>query len=552
VSEKIWLAAYPPGVPAEVDTGKYRSLKQLFEHSCARYRDLPAISNLGCTLTYGDLDRDSRRFAAYLQSGLGLAKGDRVAIMLPNVLQYPVAFFGAVRAGLVVVNVNPLYTPRELQHQVADSGAQTILILENFAHKLAEVIGSTGLKNVITTAVGDLLPAPRRWLVNFAVRHVKHLVPPWKIPHAISLRAALMKGERNGLKEIDVGPGDLALLQYTGGTTGIPKGAMLSHGNLVANLTQIAAWIGKDLAEGAEAVVTPLPLYHVFSLTANLLTFVSLGGHNLLVTDPRDIAGLIALLKQGKFTVITGVNTLFNALVNAPEFSSVDFSRVKVVVGGGAAIQQAVATRWKEITGTTIIEGYGLTETSPVVCVNPLNIDSYTGMLGLPLPSTDVQIRDEHGAEVAIGAVGEICVKGPQVMQGYWNRPDETAKVLMADGWLHTGDEGFMRADGYIKLSDRIKDIILVSGFKVFPNEVEEVAMMLPGVLEAGATAVDDERTGQAVKLFIVRRDPALTAEQVIAHCRKNLTGYKVPKYVEFRTELPKSTIGKVLRRELR
>lgn len=552
MTEKIWLGAYPPGVPAEVDSGRYRSLKQMFEHSCARYRDLPAISNLGCTLSYGDLDRESRRFAAYLQAGLGLAKGDRIAIMLPNVLQYPVAFFGAMRAGLVLVNVNPLYTPRELQHQVADSGARTILILENFAHKLAEVIGSTGLKNVITTAVGDLLPAPRRWLVNFVVRHVKHLVPPWTIPQALSLRAALLQGERYGLKEVDIGPGDVALLQYTGGTTGIPKGAMLSHGNLVANLTQIAAWIGKDLSEGAEAVVTPLPLYHVFSLTANLLTFVSLGGHNLLVTDPRDIAGLIALLKQGNFTAITGVNTLFNALINAPEFSSVDFSRVKVVVGGGAAIQQVVATRWKEITGTTIIEGYGLTETSPVVCVNPLNIDSYTGMLGLPLPSTDVKICDEQGAEVAIGEVGEICVKGPQVMQGYWNRPDETAKVLMPDGWLHTGDEGTMRADGYIKLSDRKKDIILVSGFKVFPNEVEEVAMMLPGVLEAGATSVADERSGQAVKLFIVRRDPALTAEQVLAHCRRNLTGYKVPKYVEFRTELPKSAIGKVLRRELR
>jgi long-chain acyl-CoA synthetase len=551
VTEKIWLGAYPPGVPAEVDTGRYRSLKEMFEHSCARYRDLPAISNLGCTLTYGDLDRESRRFAAYLQTGLGLAKGHRIAIMLPNVLQYPVAFFGAMRAGLVLVNVNPLYTPRELQHQVADSGARTILILENFAHKLAEVIGSTGLNNVITTAVGDLLPAPRRWLVNFAVRHVKHLVPPWTIPQAISLRAALLQGERYGIKEVDIGPGDLALLQYTGGTTGIPKGAMLSHGNLVANLTQIAAWIGKDLSEGAETVVTPLPLYHVFSLTANLLTFVSLGGHNLLVTDPRDIAGLIALLKQGKFTVITGVNTLFNALINAPAFSSVDFSRVKVVVGGGAAIQQAVATRWKELTGTTIIEGYGLTETSPVVCVNPLNIDSYTGMLGLPLPSTDVKICDEQGAEVATGEVGEICVSGPQVMQGYWNRPDETAKVLMSDGWLHTGDEGYMRADGYIKLSDRIKDIILVSGFKVFPNEVEEVAMMLPGVVEAGAASVADERSGQAVKLFIVRRDQALTAEQVLAHCRRNLTGYKVPKYVEFRTELPKSTIGKVLRREL-
>jgi long-chain acyl-CoA synthetase len=381
---------------------------------------------------------------------------------------------------------------------------------------------------------------------------VKHLVPPWTLPQAVSLRAALAQGERQRLNEIEVGPGDLALLQYTGGTTGIPKGAMLTHGNLVANLMQISAWIGKDLTEGAETVVTPLPLYHVFSLTANLLTFVSLGGHNLLVTDPRDIAGLIALLKPGRFSVITAVNTLFNALINAPGFAEVDFSRVKVVVGGGAAVQQTVATRWKEVTGTTIIEGYGLTETSPVVCVNPLNIADYTGMLGLPLPSTDLKICDEQGAEVATGEVGEICVHGPQVMQGYWNRPDETAKVLMPDGWLHTGDEGTMRADGYVKLSDRKKDIILVSGFKVFPNEVEEVAMMLPGVLEAGATSTPDERSGQAVKLFIVKRDPALSAEQVLAHCRRNLTGYKVPKYVEFRTELPKSPIGKVLRRELR
>jgi len=550
--DRPWLASYPPGVPREADTGKYRSLKHMFEHSCTRFRELPAVSNLGCTLSYADLDRDSRRFAAYLQSALGLAKGDRIALMLPNVLQYPVAFFGAMRAGLVLVNVNPLYTPRELQHQIADSGAQTILILENFAHKLAAVIATTGLKHVITTAVGDLLPAPRRWLVNFAVRHVKHLVPPWTLPQAVPLRAALALGERQGLNEVEVGPGDLALLQYTGGTTGIPKGAMLTHGNLVANLMQISAWIGKDLTEGAETVVTPLPLYHVFSLTANLLTFVSLGGHNLLVTDPRDIAGLIALLKPGRFSVITAVNTLFNALINAPDFAGVDFSRVKVVVGGGAAVQQTVATRWKEVTGTTIIEGYGLTETSPVVCVNPLNIADYTGMLGLPLPSTDLMICDEQGAEVATGEVGEICVLGPQVMQGYWNRPDETAKVLMPDGWLHTGDEGTMRADGYVKLSDRKKDIILVSGFKVFPNEVEEVAMMLPGVLEAGATSAPDERSGQAVKLFIVKRDPALSAEQVLAHCRKNLTGYKVPKYVEFRTELPKSPIGKVLRRELR
>lgn len=551
MTQKIWLGAYPAGIPAEVDTGRFRSLKDMFESSCERFRDLPAVSNLGCTLTYADLDRESRHFAAYLQTGLGLSKGDRVAVMLPNVLQYPVAFFGAVRAGMVLVNVNPLYTPRELQHQIADSGAKTILILENFAHKLAEVIGSTGLVNVITTGIGDLLPAPRRWLVNFAVRHLKHMVPPWAIPQAVALRAALAQGERCGIKEVDIGPDDLALLQYTGGTTGVPKGAMLSHGNLVANLMQIGAWIGKDLKEGAEAVVTPLPLYHVFSLTANLLMFFCIGGHNILVTDPRDIAGLVALLRKGQFTAITGVNTLFNALINAPNFSKVGFSHVKVVVGGGAAIQQAVAMRWKEITGTTLIEGYGLTETSPVVCANPLDIDGYTGMLGLPLPSTDVRICDEHDVEAATGDVGEICVRGPQVMQGYWNRPDETNKVLTPDGWLHTGDEGYMRADGYIKLSDRKKDIILVSGFKVFPNEVEEVAMMLPGVLEAGATSVPDERTGQAVKLFIVKRDATLTVDQVLAHCRKNLTGYKLPKSVEFRTALPKSAIGKVLRREL-
>ncbi|MBI2317390.1 MAG: AMP-binding protein [Betaproteobacteria bacterium] len=518
MNAKVWLNAYPPGVPAEADVYRYRSLTAMIKASCERQSKQAAFINLGHTLTYADLDRESRRFAAYLQKGLKLAKGDKLAIMLPNVLQYPVVFFGALRAGLVVVNVNPLYTPRELDQQLADAGVRTAVVLENFAHKLSGLIGPTRLRHVITTAVADLLPAPRRLLVNFAVKHLKRMVPPWKIAGAVALRGALEEGEHYRLDEIDLGPEDIALLQYTGGTTGRPKGALLSHGNVVANVMQIAAWTGQTLREGVETVVTPLPLYHIFSLTANLLTFVAIGGCNLLVTDPRDIPGFIALLRG--------------------------------VVGGGDSIQASVAKRWKQVTGTAIIEGYGLTEASPVVCANPLDVPEFTGMIGVPLPSTDVSMRDDRGSEVPVGEVGEICVKGPQVMRGYWNRPGENAKAL-ADGWLHTGDMGIMRADGFIKFSERKDDVISVSGFKVFPSEVEEVAMMLPGVREAAAAAIADDRSGQAVKLFVVRRDPELTSEQVLAHCRKNLTGYKVPKVVEFRDSLPKGAIGKIIRRAL-
>lgn len=551
MSGKVWLKAYPSGVPAQVDVRRHRSLTAMMKASCVRYAEHAAFTSMGATLSYADLDRESRWFATYLQKGLKLAKGELLAIMLPNVLQYPVVFFGALRAGLVVVNVNPLYTPRELKQQLGDCGARTIVVLENFAHKLGGLIGSTSLTFVITTALGDLLPAPRRLLVNFAVKYIKRMVPPWTIAGAVALRDALDEGEHYRLDEVDLGPEDLALLQYTGGTTGVPKGAMLTHGNVVANVMQIVAWTAPTLREGIETVVTPLPLYHIFSLTANLLTFMCIGGRGLLVTDPRDMPGLIALLKKEKFTAITGVNTLFNALLDAPGFASVDFASLKVVVGGGDSIRESVARRWKRVTGTAIIEGYGLTEASPVVCANRFDVPEYTGMLGVPLPSTDVSIRDDRGHEVPIGDVGEICVRGPQVMKGYWNRPEETAKALRPDGWLYTGDEGHMRPDGFIKFRDRKTDIIVVSGFKVFPSEVEDVAMMHPGVKEAAATSVGDERSGQAVRLVIVKRDPGLTREQVLAHCRESLTGYKLPKVVEFRDMLPKGPIGKVVRREL-
>ncbi|MBI4293138.1 MAG: AMP-binding protein [Betaproteobacteria bacterium] len=548
---KVWLSAYPQGVPAQADVHRYRSLTAMMKAGCERYADHAAFTNLGASLSYAELDRQSRCFAAYLQKGLKLDKGELLAIMLPNILQYPVVFFGALRAGLVVVNVNPLYTPRELKQQLADSGARTIVVLENFAHKLAGLIGLTPLTYVITTGLGDPLPAPRRLLVNFAVKHIKRMVPPWAIDGAVGLREALDEGEHCPFDEPDLGPEDLALLQYTGGTTGMPKAAMLTHGNMVANVMQVVAWTGPALREGVETVVTPLPLYHIFSLTANLLTFLCIGGRGLLVTDPRDIPGLIALLKKERVTAMTGVNTLFNALLEAPGFAGVDFGSLKVVVGGGDSIQESVARRWKRVTGTAIIEGYGLTEASPVVCANRFDVPEYTGMLGLPLPSTEVSIRDDRGNEVPIGQVGEICVKGPQVMKGYWNRPEETAKALRPDGWLYTGDEGHMCADGFIKFHDRTTDIIVVSGFKVFPSEVEDVARMHPGVKEAAATSVGDERSGQAVRLVIVKRDPELTREQVMAHCRENLAGYKVPKVVEFRDKLPKGPIGKVVRREL-
>ncbi|MDZ7622424.1 MAG: long-chain-fatty-acid--CoA ligase [Candidatus Competibacteraceae bacterium] len=549
--EKIWLKEYPPGVPAEVDLSEFASLKDILEKSCQRFADLPAYSNMGVTLRYREVDRLSRDFGAYLQR-LGLAKGERVAIMMPNTLQYPVALFGALRAGLTVVNVNPLYTPRELEHQLIDSGAAAIVVIENFAHTLQEVVGKTAVKTVITTQLGDLFPFFKRVLVNAVVKYVKKMVPAWNIPGATSFRQALSEGAARTLVDVPLNHGDLAFLQYTGGTTGVAKGAMLTHGNLVANLQQASAWLDSESKPGEETVITALPLYHIFSLTANCLTFMKVGGHNVLITNPRDMPGFVKELGKVKFTAITGVNTLFNGLLHTPGFDRLDFSTLKITLGGGMAVQRAVAEQWRKVTGAPLIEAYGLTETSPAACINPLNLSGFNGSIGLPVPSTDLSIRDDEDRELGIGEAGEICIRGPQVMHGYWNRPDETAKVMTPDGYLRTGDIGIVDERGYTRIVDRKKDMILVSGFNVYPNEIEDVAALHPGVLEAAAVGVPDEKTGEAVKLVVVKKDPALTAEALIAHCRQHLTSYKVPRRVEFRAELPKTNVGKILRRLLR
>ncbi|MFZ1908389.1 MAG: AMP-binding protein [Burkholderiales bacterium] len=550
--EKIWLKSYPEGMPAEIDVRAYASLKEILEKSCERYRDLPAFSNMGTTITYGQLDAMSRSFGAYLQQVKGLSKGDRVALMMPNLLQYPVTLFGALRSGMTVVNINPLYTPRELQHQLEDSGAKVIVVLENFAHTVQRALEKTPVPHVVVTRIGDLLSFPMGLAANLAVKYLKRMVPDWNIPQAIDLPRALALGRRP-LAEVSITADDIAFLQYTGGTTGVPKGAILTHGNMVANLEQTAAWVSRNLQEGAETIITALPLYHVFSLTANLLTFMKLGAHNVLITNPRDIPGFVKELKKVPFTVITGVNTLFNALLNAPGIKQINSGALKLAVGGGMAVQRAVAERWQSLFGIPLIEGYGLTETSPIVCANPLDVLTFSGMIGLPVPSTEVSIRDSAGIELAPGETGEICVRGPQVMRGYWNRPDETAEVLTADGWLRTGDMGVIDGRGYVKLVDRKKDMILVSGFNVYPNEIEDVATTHPDVLEAAAIGVPDERSGERVRLVVVRKSPQLTAAKLIEHCRKSLSGYKVPKDVVFRDEpLPKTNIGKILRRAIR
>jgi len=552
--EPIWLKHYPQCVPAEVDIFRYASLKDMLDQSCKRFRERPAFTNLGVTLTYGEIDRLSRDFAAYLQQGLGMQKGERLAIMLPNLLQQPVALFGALRAGLVVVNVNPLYSARELQHQLNDSGATAIVVLENFAHTLQEVVASTAVRHIVTTQIGDLFPPVKACLVNFVVKRVKHMVPRWELPGTVSFNAALKHGARLDLADVPLTHNDTAFLQYTGGTTGVAKGAILTHGNLVANVEQTSAWIGGAFKEGEEVIVTPLPLYHVFALTANLLTFVKWGANNVLITNPRDIPAFVKELRQIRFTAITGVNTLFNMLLNAPGFEKVrqaNAGALKVAVAGGMSVQRAVAERWQQTMGVPLIEGYGLTEASPIVCANPMDAREFSGRIGMPLPSTQVEIRDEAGHERPLGEEGELCVKGPQVMRGYWNMPEETARVLSANGWLHTGDVCAMDEHGAIRFIDRHKDMIVVSGFKVYPNEIEEVVMLHPGVKEVGATGVPDEKSGEAVNVYVVRKDPGLTAEALIAHCHANLTGYKVPKHVEFRDKLPKSPIGKILRRKL-
>ncbi len=549
---KPWLEAYTPGVPAEIDPDRYPSLVALLEASFERHAAQPAFTNLGTTLSFAEVERLSRAFAAYLQSLPGLTPGDRVAIMVPNTLQSPIVVFGILRAGFVVVNVNPMYTVPELTHQLVDSGARVIVVLENFAHTVAAALPSTKLTTVIVTKFGDHCAPLKRALVNFVVRYVKKLVRPWRIGGAVAYRAALARGAARALQPVEINSSDLAFLQYTGGTTGRAKGAMLTQRNMVANTLQAAAWAAPYYTADAGVVVTPLPLYHIYSLTANLFCFMELGAHNLLITDPRDIKGVIALLRKYKFAFMTGVNTLFNALLRAPEFATLDFSGLRVVMGGGMAVQREVATRWQAATGVPIAQGYGLTEASPILTGMPLHLKEFTGSVGVPFPSTEVAIFDDAGHEVGTAEVGEICARGPQVMAGYWQRPDETAQVRFGDGWLRTGDVGRLDAAGYLFIEDRKKDVIVVSGFKVFPNEIEDVATRQPGVREAAAVGVPDAQSGEAVKLFVVRQDATLTEADVLAHARRSLTGYKVPRHVEFLDELPKSNVGKVLRRALK
>jgi long-chain acyl-CoA synthetase len=550
--EKIWLKSYPPGVPAEIDASQYSSLKQLAEESFAQYADRTAFIQMDARLSFAELDNQSRAFAAWLQQVAGLDKGKRVAIMLLNTLQYPIALFGVLRAGCTVVNTNPLYTPRELEHQLNDSGAEVVVILENFAHVLEEVLERTPLRHVIVTSIGEMLGFPKAQIVDYVVRHKRKAVPAWNIPSALRFKDVLKAGRALTLADVPLTHADLAFLQYTGGTTGVSKGAMLSHGNMVSNVLQSMAWIGPtfDIAKPGR-VITALPLYHIFALTANCLLFVRLGWENVLIANPRDFPAFVAVLKKYPFEFISGVNTLFNALLNTPGFNEVDFSRLRCALAGGMAVQGAVAAKWKQVTGKVLTQAWGLTETSPAACINP-PAEEFNNSIGLPIPSTEISIVNDDGAPLAIGEVGEICVRGPQVMLGYWQRPDETAKVMLPGGWLRTGDVGRMDDRGYVYIEDRKKDMILVSGFNVYPNEIESVAVTHPGVLEAAAVAQADEKSGEVVALFVVRKDPKLTADDVIAHCRDQLTGYKVPKHVYFRDELPKTNVGKILRRELR
>jgi long-chain acyl-CoA synthetase len=551
-NDRPWLASYPKGIPAEIDPSRYRSVAALLDECCERFRHRPAFVNMGKTITYDDMDRLSASLASFFVNDLKMVKGDRVAIMLPNVLQYPIAIMAVLRAGLTLVNTNPLYTARELKHQLDDSGAAAIVVLDNFAHTLAAVLGETSCKHVICTGLGDMLGFPKSAITNFVVRYVKKLVPPYSIPGAVRFNDAMRRGARTQAPKPDITGDDIAFLQYTGGTTGVAKGAMLTHRNMVANMLQALAWISPNMREGEEVVVTALPLYHIFALTANFLVFARVGGYNHLITNPRDMPAFVKAISTIRFTALTGVNTLFAGLLNTPGFDKVDFSRLHLTLGGGMAVQRAVADRWKKATGCTLAEAYGLTETCPAVCINPLDIPEYNGSIGLPIPSTEVSIQNDDGVTLAIGEVGELCVRGPQVMKGYWHRSDETAKVLAADGWLRTGDIARIDEKGFVFIVDRKKDMILVSGFNVYPNEIEDVVAQQPGVLEVAAVGVPDEKSGEAVKIVVVRKDPTLTADDIRAHCRANLTGYKQPKYIEFRESLPKTNVGKILRRELR
>ena len=550
--DKIWLQSYPPGVPAEIDLEEFASVGELFERSCGKYGDRGAFLNMGKSLSYAELERLSGHFGAYLQQVLKLPPGSRVALMMPNVLQYPIAMFGALRAGYTVVNCNPLYTARELEHQLKDSGAEAIVIVENFVHTLQEALPRTAIRQVLVTGLGDQLGFLKGLLVNLVVRHVKKMVPPWSVPGHVRFSDALSQGAAHRLEPVKVTHDDIAFLQYTGGTTGVAKGAMLTHRNIIANLQQAHAWIKPFLHEGEEVIITALPLYHIFSLTANCLTFFKIGATNVLITNPRDIPGFVEELGKHRFTAITGVNTLFNALLHNAEFAKLDFSALRISLGGGMAVQQAVAEKWAAVTGKPLVEAYGLTETSPAVCINPLDLPAFNHSIGLPISSTEVVVRDDDGIDLPVGQPGELCVRGPQVMKGYWNRPDETARAIMQDGFLKTGDVAVMDQKGFLRIVDRKKDMILISGFNVYPNEVEDVVVSHPGIIEAAVIGVPDERSGEAVKAFVVRKDPNLTKEALIAYCRENLTAYKVPHLIEFRDELPKTNVGKILRRALR
>lgn len=550
--DKIWLKNYAQGVPETIDPNDYKSLRDLFAQSTEAYRDRPAYENLGMILSYDDVDMMTRNFAAYLMDS-GLKKGDRIAIMMPNLLQYPIALFAALRMGLIVVNTNPLYTARELEHQLNDSGAVAIVILENFASTLSEVLDKTSVKTIITTQIGDLAGFPKSMVVNFVVKRIKKMVPAFSLPsHAITFNDVLKQGKDKPFADAELGHDDIAFLQYTGGTTGVAKGAALSHKNMVANLLQLEAWVSNELKyEESEIFITALPLYHIFSLTANAFA-LKIGAKSVLVTNPRDMPGFVKTLASSNFTFMPGVNTLFNGLLNTPGFSDIDFSSLKLVLGGGMAVQESVAKEWKEVTGLPLVEAYGLTETSPAATINPTDSTEFSGNIGLPISSTEACVKDEKGNKQVFNEPGELCIRGPQVMQGYWNRPEETAKVMDDEGWLHTGDIAIINEGGFVKLVDRLKDMIIVSGFNVYPNEIENVVAAHPKVLELGAIGVPHEKSGETVKLFVVKKDQSLTEEELMEYCHKEMTRYKCPKHIQFVDELPKSNVGKVLRKDLR
>ena len=550
--QKPWLKSYPAGIPDEIDVNEFSSVADIFDTSIAKFADLPAYTNFGKTLSYSEIDTYTAQMGAYLKNELGLEKGDRVAVMMPNLLQNPIAIFGILRAGLVVVNTNPLYTSRELKHQLQDSGAKAIIIVENFAHVLQEVIEDTSIEHVITTKMGDLLSPLKGFAINTVVKYVKKMVPGFHLKHSVTFKKALKLGAQHDFKTVPTDHDDIAFLQYTGGTTGVSKGAVLTNKNMVANVLQASAWIKECAGDKPGTIITALPLYHIFSLTANCLTFMRYGWCNYLITNPRDMSGFVKELKSANFNALTGVNTLFNGLLNHPDFKDLDFSNLSFVLGGGMAVQRGVAERWKETTGTTLIEAYGLTETSPAACMNPMNLLEFNGKIGLPISSTEVSIQDDDWNELALGEHGEICIRGPQVMRGYWARPKESSNVLSNEGWLHTGDIGFMDEDGFVQIVDRKKDMVLVSGFNVYPNEVEEVIAAHPGVLEVGVIGKPDDHSGEVVMAVVVKTDDSLDEDTLKDFCRESLTSYKVPKYIVFTDELPKTNVGKILRRELR